>query len=204
MTLVLLWVSFVISFAFALSLFIGSPEACPISTSPITVFLVIPCLSLFSELIPIFDSLDELFPIETPIEAPFIVISSLFCKSCPVYLSTVNLEFPSFPTIPAVFSNVPICKSLPSPTINVLWLSTNTLFPLVRLPLTLTESIPLEPKPTLTPLLLPVVVLVFCFEITSIWLIFPVTFPPSWLKPFTIMFWVLLCTSFTFWKLPLW
>ena len=59
-----------------------------------------------------------------------------------------------------------------------------------------------ELTPTLIPLLLPVVVLVFCLEITSTFPMFPVTFPPSWLKPFNTIEPVLLWTSFTFLKFP--
>jgi len=68
---------------------------------------------------------------------------------------------------------------------NVLWLSTNALSPFVLLPFMFTElGTPFALIPRLIPLELPVVVLVFCLEITSTFPMFPVTFPPSWLKPF--------------------
>ena len=118
-------------------------------------------------------------------------------------MSILNVEFPSLPITAPVFSTVPTWRLLPSPTVNELWLSTKFLFPFVLLAFTFTDvGIPWELTPTLIPLLLPVVVLVFCLETTSTFPMFPVTFPPSWLKPFSTIEPVLLWTSFTFLKLP--
>ena len=78
---VLLWVSFVTSFAFPKSLFIGLPSAPAISTFPTTVFLVIPCLSLLSWLNPTVVILG--FPVEIPIDPPVVFIVSWFWISFP-------------------------------------------------------------------------------------------------------------------------
>ena len=112
-----------------------------------------------------------------------------------MYLSILNVVLGSFsfPIIAPVFSSVPTNKLLPSPTVNELWLSTNALFPFVLLPFTFTLGFPFPIGiPTPIPLLLPVVVLVFCLLSTTNFAMFPVTFPPSWLNPISVIVPVLL------------